>query len=187
MKNLKLFVIQKPFVQRKQHFPKNTKVNTSKSIFFYFVSNVIWVRYSIKLSNPINKYIGEDVCIVEPNPDQPRSYFIYLKNDEKSLFGQLFYQFCGYNNYLYTIIIGKKLYQVRSSDLKDRRLTIIDIVQSNHSSTIDCAQTLFQVIDSFSKANKKYHVTINDKKCQYGYLAIVILLDLHECQRNISS
>jgi hypothetical protein len=143
--------------------------------------NIILFGYSIKLSNPINKYIGEDICIVEPDPKQSHSYIIYLKNDKKTLFGQLFYQFCGYNNYLYTIIIGEKLYQVRSSDLKDRRLTIIDTVQSNNY-----PKTLFQVVDSFLKSNKNYHVTINDEKCQYGYLAIVILLDLHECKRNIS-
>ncbi|CAF3653876.1 unnamed protein product [Adineta steineri] len=95
---------------------------------------------------------------------------------------QLSYEVCSYNNYLYTIIIGRKLYKVRSCDLKDRRLTIVDAIQSNDSSTINCPKTLFQVIDSFTKSNKKYHVTINDTKWQYIYLAITILLDLHECK-----
>jgi hypothetical protein len=135
----------------------------------------------MKLSNPINKYIGEDICIVEPDPKQSHSYTIYLKNDKKTLFGQLFYQFCGYNNYLYTIIIGEKLYRVRSSDLENGLLTIIDTAESN-----DRPKTLFEVVDSFSKLNEKYHVTINEKKWQYGYLAIVILLDLHERKRNVS-
>jgi len=135
----------------------------------------------MKLSNPINKYIGEDICIVEPDPKQSHSYIIYLKNDKKTLFGQLSYQFCGYNNYLYSIIIGEKLYRVRSSDLENGLLTIIDTAKSN-----DRPKTLFEVVDSFSKLNEKYHVTINEKKWQYGYLAIVILLDLHERKRNVS-
>jgi len=65
-------------------------------------------------------------------------------------------------------------------------LTIIDTIQSTNSSGIDCPKTLFQVIDPFSKLNKNYHVTINDKKWQYGYLAFVVLLDLHERKRNSS-
>jgi hypothetical protein len=145
-------------------------------------------RYKIKLSNPINKYTGEYNCIVEPNRNQSRSYLIYLQNDKikkRILFGQLSYQLCGYNNYLYTIIIGEKLYRIRSSDLKDRRLTIIDKFQSTNSSGFDCPNVLFQVNESFSKSNEKYHVNINDKKWQCGYLAIVILFDLYECKRNM--
>jgi hypothetical protein len=78
------------------------------------------------------------------------------------------------------------LYQVRSCDLKDRNLTIIDAIQSDNSSSIYSPETLFQVMDPFSKSNKKYHAIINDKKSQYGYLAFIILLDLHECTRNSS-
>jgi hypothetical protein len=59
-------------------------------------------------------------------------------------------------------------------------LTIIDTIQSTNSSGLDYPETLFQVIEPFSKLNKKYHVTINHKKWQYGYLAFVILLELHE-------
>lgn len=51
---------------------------------------------------------------------------------------------------------------------------------------MQCPETLFQVIDSFSKANKAYHVTINDKEKQSGYLAIVILLDALESKREES-
>jgi hypothetical protein len=132
------------------------------------------------------------LCTIKPDPDKARNYLIYLKNhstNEKTLFGQLSYELCNYDNYLYTIVIGKKLYKVRSCDLKDRRLAIIDTFEqvnrskSDQSPTIQCPETLFQVIDSFSKANKAYHVTINDKEKHFGYLAIVILLDLHECKR----
>jgi hypothetical protein len=132
------------------------------------------------------------LCTIECDPKKPRNYLIYLKSlstNEKTLFGQLSYEFCSYDNYLYTIVIGRKLYKVRSSDLKDRRLAIIDTfeqinrTQSDQSPSIQCPETLFQVIDSFSKSNKTYHVTINDKEKHLGYLAIVILLDLHECKR----
>jgi hypothetical protein len=147
---------------------------------------------SVTLYNPISKNIGDESCTIEPDPNLQRNYLIYIKNEEsneKLLFGQLSYVLCSYDNYLYTIIIGRKLYKVRSCDLKDRRLAIIDTMeqninsQSNRYSPIQCPETLFQVIDSFSKSNKTYHVTINDKEKQLGYLAIVILLDLHECKR----
>lgn len=150
-------------------------MNKKFSCFFLF---------SIKLSNPINKYIGEDICLVEPNPDQAGNYLIYLKNTKKILFGQLAYQPCGFNDYLYSIIIGEKLYQIKSSDLKNRRLTIIDTLKTKNSSIINSPQILFQVLDTFSNENKKYHVTINDTKHKYGYLAIVVLLNLLECKRN---
>ncbi len=146
---------------------------------------------SVKLSNPIYKRIPSESCIIEPDQNNPQNYLIYIENDEsneKTLFGQLRYEFCNYNNYLYTIIIGKKLYKVRSCDLKDRRLAIIDTMEQNDHSKLDqysakqCPETLFQVIDSFSKSNKTYHVTISDKEKPLGYLGISILLDLHECQ-----
>ncbi len=147
---------------------------------------------SVTLYNPISKNLGDESCTIEPDPNLKRNYLIYIQNEEsneKILFGELSYELCSYDNYLYTIIIGRKLYKVRSCDLKDRRLAIIDTMeqninsQSNRYSTIQCPETLFQVIDSFSKSNKTYHVTINDKEKQLGYLAIVILLDLHECKR----
>ncbi len=130
---------------------------------------------------------------MEPDPNNARNYFIYIQtneSNEKTLFGQLGYELCSYDNYLYTIVIGRKLYKVRSCDLKDRRLAIIDLIEQNNSSQSEISsrnlspETLFQVIDSFSKTNKNYHVTINDKEKQLGYLAIVILLDLHERKRN---
>lgn len=108
-------------------------------------------------------------------------------SNTKTLFGQLSYEICTHDNYLYTIVIGKKLYKVRSCDLKNRRLAMIDTLGSEGTATyaqpLQCPETLFQVIDSFSPANKTYHVTIHDKEQQFGYLAIVILIDLHECQR----
>ncbi|CAF3392214.1 unnamed protein product [Rotaria sp. Silwood2] len=146
-------------------------------------------QFNIKLSNLTNKTIGNNSCIVEPDENQSRNYFIYSINhqsNEKILFGQLFYELCNFNDYLYTIIIGEKLYTVRSSDLRNRRLAIIDILQSNNSSNTDenttsnYPETLFQVIDSFSKTTKKYHVNIHKKEWQLGYLAITILLHLHE-------
>lgn len=68
--------------------------------------------------------------------------------------------------------------------MKDRRLTIIDTLSKTNSSRIDSPEILFQVLDTFSKTNKRYHVTINDTKYQYGYLAIVVLLNLLECKLN---
>ena len=145
---------------------------------------------SVKLTNLLaSTNVGDDKCIIESDPNKARNYLIYLQNNpsnEKTLFGELSYEFCGYANYLYTIVIGRKLYKVRSCDLKDRRLAIIDTIEQNNSDSyagIECPETLFQVTDSFSKSNKTYHVTVNDKEKQLGYLAIIILLDLHECKR----
>lgn len=98
------------------------------------------------------------------------------------------YELCSYDNYLYTIVIGKKCYKVRSNDLKNRHLSIIDTLEQIYScpleqySAAQCPQTLFQVTDLFSKSTKTYHVTVNDKDQHFGYLAIVILLDLLECR-----
>lgn len=148
--------------------------------------------FSVKLINISSKSDEDEFCVVEPDPNTPQTYIIYTENadsNKRNSFGRLSYELCGYNNYLYTLVIGRKLYQVRSCDLKNRCLAIIDILEQNNSakrdqySTLQCPETLFQVIDSFSKSNKTYHVTINDKEVQLGYLAIAILLDLHECKR----
>ena len=137
----------------------------------------------------MSESIGGEYCIVDPDPDKPQNYLIYStenQSSKKTLFGQLFYQFCNYDNYIYTIIIGQKLYQVKSSDLKHRRLVIIDVIQPNNSSNenentrLSCPETLFQVTDSFSKSNQQYHVNVHDKEWPLGYLAITILLHLHE-------
>ncbi|CAF4813813.1 unnamed protein product [Rotaria sp. Silwood1] len=146
-------------------------------------------QFNIKLSNLTNKIIRNDSCIVEPDEKQLQNYFIYSINhqtNEKILFGQLSYDFCNFNDYLYTIIIGQKLYNVRSSDLRYRRLAIVDIIKSNpnENTTLNCPETLFQVIDSFSKSTNKYHVNIHKKEWPLGYLAITILLHLHESQQN---
>lgn len=130
----------------------------------------------------------DEWCTIEPDPQNNHNYLIYIHSDsttDKALFGQLSYELCNYENYLYTIIIGRKLYKVRSCDLKDRRLAMIDTLQTNSNPYLptQCPETLFQMIDSFSKSNKTYHVTINDKEKHLGYLAIVILLDLHEHKR----
>ncbi|CAF3839963.1 unnamed protein product [Rotaria magnacalcarata] len=139
--------------------------------------------------NFFNRFNKQSTCIIEPDPRQPQSYSILLRNSQTnktSVFARLSYKLTGYSDYLYTIIIGQKLYQIRSCDLKYRRLTIMDETQSNESSAACCPQILFQVLDSFSKSNDKYHLIINDKKYEYGYIGIVILLYLHEYQRNIS-
>ncbi|CAF0933569.1 unnamed protein product [Adineta ricciae] len=149
-------------------------------------------QFKIKITKPLSKRFSPESCSVESDPSNSKHYLIYtndVNTDEKVLFGELFYELCSYNNYLYTIIIGRKLYKVRSSDLKDRRLAIIDTIEPSNSSSnyqypaLQCPETLFQVIDSFSKSNSTYHVTINDQEKQFGYLAIVILIDLHERNR----
>ena len=135
---------------------------------------------SVKLSTLFSKRTGDETCTIELDSSKPRSYSIYIQTNHsngKILFGTLSYEDVSYDNYLYTIIIGSKLYKVRSCDLKDRRLAMVDTNVDQYP------ETLFQVIDSFSKSNKTYHVTINDREKQLGYLAIVILLDLHECKR----
>ncbi|UJR23693.1 hypothetical protein I4U23_026675 [Adineta vaga] len=144
-------------------------------------------RYNIKLSNRMNRFIGGSTCFVEPDPKQPQSYLIYLRNDEtkeKRLVSQFAYQLSGHNNYLYTINIGNKLYSVQSCDLKYRRLAVIDTLPTTTSTQYNCPETLFEVIDTFAKSNKEYHITINDGENQYSYLAVTILLHLHERQRN---
>ena len=123
---------------------------------------------------------------IVPVVGRPPSYLIYSKNNESNastLFGQLSYQWCARNNYLYTITIGKNVYQVRSSDLKSRLLAIVDTSEINQSSRFLSPKSLFQVTDNFSHSTTKYHVTIDDTESTYGYLIIVILLHLHECER----
>jgi len=130
-------------------------------ISFYLDLNYYILLYSLKLSNLLNESIEECSCIVEPHNNESHHYLIYSINNEtneKILFGRLLYNINNYDN-LYTIIIGHKLYKVRSSDLKNCRLTMIDINNSN----INYSETLFQLIDSFSKSNEKYHVNIHDK------------------------
>jgi hypothetical protein len=172
----------------KQHLQNNAKVNTSKCFFFFWSSSKLFFFCSLKLSNLTNESLGECSCIVESDENQSHHYLIYSINDrtnKKILFGQLFYQIHPSDN-LYTIIIGQKLYKVQSSDLKNRRLAIIDIIPPNINdlTNFNYPETLFQVIDSFSKTNQKYHVTIHDKEWALGYLAMTILLHLHESQRN---
>jgi hypothetical protein len=134
--------------------------------------------------------IGENSCIVESDEEYPKNYLIYSIDDQlnnKKLVGQLYYELCGCDNYCYTIIIaGRKAYKVSSTDLKDRRVAITDIIQSNTNEirTLNYPETLYEVIDSFAKSNETYHVNIHDKEWPLGYLAITILLHLHESQLN---
>ena len=133
--------------------------------------------------------IGGNSCIVKSDENYPKNYLIYSVDDQLNkikLFGQLQYELCGSNNYLYTIIIGQKSYKVRSTDLKYRRLVITDTIESNTDEVIrlNYPEILYQVIDSFARSNQTYHVNIHDKEWPLGYLAITILLHLHESQRN---
>ena len=142
----------------------------------------------MKLSSLRAKGEDDECCVIEPDSKTPRNYLIYKKNDKlntKSLFGRLSYEFSHNNDYLYTFLIGEKLYRVRSYDLRNRRLTIIGTIEFNSpvQSNENSPETLFEVIDLFSESTKVYHVTVNDKKEHLGYLAIVILLDLHECRQ----
>jgi hypothetical protein len=74
--------------------------------------------------------------------------------------------------------------------MRNRRLAITDFAQVAMSSTLSpypalqYPETLFQVIDSFSKTNEKYNVVISNNEEQVGYLALAIILDLHECDRS---
>ncbi|CAM4934262.1 unnamed protein product [Rotaria socialis] len=146
-------------------------------------------QFNVQLSNLSSQLTENDSCIVEPDENQLGNYLIYSikhRTNEKKIFGQLFYQLINFNHYIYRIIIGHKLYEVRSLDLINRHLTIIDTFNSNISSNKDSITTLnrpeilFQLIDSFSKINDKYHVNIHDNEWPLGYLAITILLHLHE-------
>ena len=106
-------------------------------------------------------------------------YSINEHTQEKSLFGQLSYRITSREN-IYKIIIGQKFYNVRSSDLRDRRLTILDTVKQNGY----YPATLFEIIDSFPQPNSQYHMNIHEKEWPLGYVALTILLHLHELQRN---
>lgn len=121
----------------------------------------------------------DESFLIELDPNDSRGYLIYLKN-RNILFGRMLFQIHGRDNYLYHIIIGEKIYQVRSSDLMDRRLTIIDQFEKENSSGINCPEVLVQTNNFFSQSNRQFHLTINHLECQYGYLALVILLILHE-------
>ena len=132
-------------------------------------------------------------CVVETSKNEPSEYLIYSvdhQSDKKKFFGKLRHQFCRYNNYHYTITIGEKLYEVRSSDLRYRQLTIIDTIESNNTSDANkytlrkYPKTLLQVTDSFPTISKKYHVTIHNEEWALGYLVITLLLHLHESQRS---
>ena len=184
----------------RRHLRKITSVSSSKNSSLplsFSLSLRRWsdcvVLFSVVLTDPLTRHVKGERCLVEPDPKALRTYRIYVESadsDEKLLFGQLSYQLCSANNYLYNLIIGNKLYHVRSCDLKDRRLAIIDTVPAAAVSpfhpypALCCPLTLFQVIDSFCESNQVYRVNIDNREIQLGYLAIVILLDLHECNRS---
>lgn len=145
---------------------------------------------SIKVSIMRPDILGNYPCVVEPDEKRSGNYLIYLVSDKKVLFGQFFYKYATMNDYIYTIVIGNKLYQIKSSDLRNSRLVFMDKCQCDNSSNKNSSKitspstTLFQVTDSFSRLNDTYHVNIYDKEWPLGYFAITILFHLHEAQIN---
>jgi hypothetical protein len=146
----------------------------------------------IQFTHLTGQLIGHNSCLVEPDPECLGKYQIFTKDDgasEKLLFGQIQLFPCDRKVYQYSITIGNRLYNVRSCDLRDRRLAIIGVpahvtLANNDMQTImRYSETLLEVIDSLPTTNKKYFVTVHNSEKQLGYLAIAILLDLHESQR----
>ena len=141
----------------------------------------------MKLSSRWNKLTGENSCLVEPNPERQRHYLIYLRNDdtkEMTLVAGFDFQPYGYDNYLYTLSMTGRRYQVQSVDLRNRNLILTEALQFNSSSPSMYPQTLYQVNEAFTNETKTYHLTIHDDERQYIFLAITILLHLHERKRN---
>lgn len=152
---------------------------------------MFFLRFSVVIYDPISRFeFGQSVS-VESDPKYRQTYRIFLvenRTEAKQLFGFLQYQINPDQSYIYKISIEKKSYQFESRDLRNRRLSIVDSFCSESSTPshqhFQCPNTLFQVADLFSKTTDTYHVTIDDRQIQMGFLAMVILLDLHECHRN---
>ncbi|CAF1294563.1 unnamed protein product [Adineta ricciae] len=138
-------------------------------------------RYDMKLTSRWNKLTGENSCLVQPDPQRQRHYLIYLRNDqtkEMTLVAGFDFQPFGYDNYLYILSMAGRRYQVQSLDLRNRNLMLTEPLQSVYP------QTLYQVNEAFTSETKTYHLTIHDDERQYIFLAITILLHLHERKRN---
>lgn len=148
-------------------------------------------QFDVVIYDPISRFqLGQSVS-VESDPKYRQTYRIFLvenKSEEKQLFGYLQYQRYLDESYIYKISIGEKSYQFESRDLRNRRLSIVDSLCSESSThshqRVQCPNTLLQMADLFSKTTDTYHVTIDDRQIQMGFLAFVILLDLHECNRS---
>ncbi|CAF1071577.1 unnamed protein product [Didymodactylos carnosus] len=138
-------------------------------------------QFNVKISNILKK---DEWCTIEPDTTQQHCYKINLNNRQ---FAIIKYYFLQSNNVMYHINIdSKRQYSVCSVDLKYRVLTIIDTIFNNligDSMNKEDGQVLIQVSDLFSKLTNTYHVTVNDDKYPLGYLAIAVLLDLHERKR----
>ena len=131
----------------------------------------------------VSEYVGKYSCTVESDPQSAHRYLIQSINHQtgkKSLFGQLSYRITSREN-IYKIIIGQKSYDVKSSDLQHCYLTMIDPYNTDGSTR---PKTLFQLNDIFSKSNETYHMNIHQKEWPLGYVAMTILLYLHERRRD---
>jgi hypothetical protein len=143
--------------------------------------------FSLLFSHRYDKHFdkGDWTSSIVFNDKQFQHYAIDFHSKETKAtvhFAQLFIH--TYNNLdrLYTIIIGKKLYQVCSHDLKHRRLIIVDRTQTTNESNPFDLRTLFSMAEPFLKSIKIHHLTLNDDKLIYGYLALALLINHHECQ-----
>ena len=128
-------------------------------------------------------YQQKGICRVAIDENHLGNYFIYFENpktNQRIPFGQLNWKMSDLDENLYSIRLGEKIYQLTSSDLRNRRLTIVDM---NKNSDRFHPENLLQVNDLFSKSNKILHLTINDEEQAFGYLSIVILLHILESKR----
>ncbi|CAF0934102.1 unnamed protein product [Didymodactylos carnosus] len=163
--SVKKFEIQD---QRKNEYKVKAKLTNNK------------LPFNIKISNIYKK---DEFCIIERDKTEKQCYQISLNNKK---FATIKYYFVQTNNVIYHINIGStKQYSVSSNDLKYRALTIIDVPMDNLIDNVNNndRQILIQVSNQFSKLTDTYHVIVNDIKYSLGYLAIAILLDLHERKR----
>lgn len=132
------------------------------------------------MSNLISEYVGDLSCNVESDPNIAHHYFIRSFNRQtnaKGLFGELFYQMTN-AGFIYKIIIESNSYDVRSCDLQSSYLSLTEPVQLKGK----WPNTLFQSNDLFSSSNSKYRVNIHENEWPLGYVALTLLLHLHETQ-----
>ncbi|CAF1488704.1 unnamed protein product [Adineta steineri] len=181
---LNSYVGPAPFLNRIQmYIESNKQVAKVKAV----PSDEHADQFRITFSQIAEKYVGSDSCIVEP--DRKNHYSIYPRYPQANKptpYFELSYQNIN-NEYHYRLTINNRLYQLESGDLNHRHLTIIDNIHSNTDgqNQLNRPETFCQVNDYFSKLNKIYHVNIEVEQWPLGYLAVIILLHLHESQRNV--
>lgn len=125
-----------------------------------------------------------DSCHVEFGDGRNQTYQIIVtlgESGESKVFGSLSFERTESRNNVYSIIIGRKFYQTTTEDLRDRLLAIVDVIGNNLSGRNNGrADTILQVGDHFLKTTGTYHLSVVDFEMEIGYVALVILLDLHE-------